>query len=118
MKKIIEHLKSDWYKYLLEIIVIMMGILGAFALNNWNEERKMREEGKQYVIEIYTDLKNDAGTLKGIVDTLKVQSDASRRVLKIIESTDKLIGDTLTFWKDQVQSAHSIITYPPEFGMN
>lgn len=40
MNKILNHLKSDWYKYVLELIVITAGILGAFLLNNWNEDRK------------------------------------------------------------------------------
>ena len=36
MNKIFNHLKSDWYKYVLELIVITAGILGAYALNNWS----------------------------------------------------------------------------------
>jgi len=45
MKKILNHLATDWYKYLLELIVITAGVLGAFALNNWNElAKESREE--------------------------------------------------------------------------
>ena len=40
MKKIIEHLKLEWWKYELETLVVIVGILGAFTLNNWNESRK------------------------------------------------------------------------------
>ena len=40
MKEIVNHIRSSWYKYLLEIIVITFGILLAFGLNNWKESWK------------------------------------------------------------------------------
>lgn len=40
--KFIKHLKTDWFRYEFEIIAVIVGILVAFALDNWKEERKER----------------------------------------------------------------------------
>ena len=42
MKKILKHLKTDWYKYFIEILVVSFGILVAFGLNNWKEVMSQR----------------------------------------------------------------------------
>lgn len=59
MKKIIEQLKTEWYKYVLEILVITVGILGAFALNSWNENRKSRNTEQLAVKRLIEDLESD-----------------------------------------------------------
>lgn len=35
--KIIEHLKSDWFRYGFETQAVIVGILSAFALENWRD---------------------------------------------------------------------------------
>ena len=59
MKKIFKTLKKKWAEYLLEIIVIMIGILGAFMLNNWNESRKDKSEEIEVLSQIRDVLKDD-----------------------------------------------------------
>jgi len=37
--RIFKHLRSEWFRYGFETIAVIVGILVAFALDNWNEER-------------------------------------------------------------------------------
>lgn len=55
MKRILTTLKKKWPEYLLEILVLVIGIYGAFALENWNQNRKARNAE----IELLTNLKSD-----------------------------------------------------------
>ena len=59
MHKILNHLRTDWYKYLLELIVITTGVLGAFGLNNWNEIRKEENIKEGYYYQLLTDLNSE-----------------------------------------------------------
>lgn len=59
MNKILQHLRSEWYKYALEILVITFGILGAFALNNWNESRKTEKRFRTILSLVKSDILSD-----------------------------------------------------------
>jgi len=60
MKKIIEHLKIEWHKYIFDTIVVIVGILIAFSLNNWNETRKNNIREQEYLTSIKEEIKNDS----------------------------------------------------------
>ena len=56
MKRLFTTFAQKWPEYLLEILVITIGIFGAFLLNNWNEERKEALQRKKVFMVVRNDI--------------------------------------------------------------
>jgi len=65
MKRIIETFKQKWPNYILEVIVIACGILLAFGLNNWNDNRKLNIRELETLREVRSDLIQSLDDIKG-----------------------------------------------------
>lgn len=59
MKRVFSTLSQKWPEYLLEILVITIGILGAFSLNNWNDARKSEKQFRTILSLVKTDILSD-----------------------------------------------------------
>ena len=55
MKQLITTFQQKWAEYLLEVIVIIIGIIGAFTLNSWKEYQNKKTQE----LELLTHLKDD-----------------------------------------------------------
>ena len=94
MRKILNHLKSDWYKYALELIVITAGILGAFALNNWNESKQEEKRIKVALRAVHSDMVQDSLFItEELVYVKEIGAHSEALLHKVYESTSNL--DTL-----------------------
>ena len=51
-----KHFRSDWFKYGFETLAIVVGILGAFALENWRENLNDRSKEEEYIQNLRSDL--------------------------------------------------------------
>jgi len=66
MRIILSILKQNWIKYGFETIVVTMGILGAFTLESWKDERQEEKE----LLEIYRTIADDLHTDALALDTI------------------------------------------------
>ncbi len=58
---LVENKLSKYLIYAIgEIVLVVIGILIALSINNWNENRKMRIEEYNYLQRIYSDLEKDS----------------------------------------------------------
>lgn len=94
MKKIINHLTSDWYKYLLELIVITAGVIGAFALNNWNENRKYAIEETKILNNLNTEFRENGKSLAQSIERLDVVISALDSVLELMALPNRNISES------------------------
>ena len=75
---------NKFSKYLLyalgEIALVMIGILLALQVNNWNEERKQRQVEIKYFGNLKNDLQADITRLDYMIEVAHKKVDASRNV--------------------------------------
>lgn len=95
MKKILETLKLKWTEYILEILVITIGILGAFALNNWNENRKDSINEQQVLIQLKVDYETNLKQLDQKIAHRKSIIQAGNEILKYIDKPTNINNDSL-----------------------
>ncbi|MCK4991252.1 MAG: hypothetical protein KAS29_12225 [Bacteroidales bacterium] len=94
--KALKHLKSDWFRYGFETLAVIVGILIAFALDNWNEERKLKKDEISMFKNFSESLKNDVVAFEY---PLQINPRVSNSIEVIIESIEKDVPyhDTLKY---------------------
>jgi len=85
-----------YFRYAIgEIVLVVLGILIALQINNWNEERKSKILGNNYTKLVYKDLQNDIFKIEGILKILHNQYEAGIEVLTIIDAEKPGTYDTI-----------------------
>ena len=89
---------GKYFKYAIgEIILVVIGILIALQINNWNENRKLKQQEAKYYCQLVADLNADISNIKRTQKSLNERQESARRflinLLKIQETKDTLFAD-------------------------
>ena len=88
--------ENRFSKYLLyaigEIILVVIGILIALQINNWNEEQKLEKIEKQILKELETSLKSDLNDIKYNIKRHTEIINSQNNFIKWLESQEKYSG--------------------------
>ena len=97
--------ENKFNKYLIyavgEIVLVVIGILIALSINNWNENEKLRNTEQQYLLALKEEFGFNMVELKRIMDQNKWNMENAIKILDITgsenpEITDEEFGTLLT----------------------
>lgn len=84
-----ENKTSKYLKYAIgEIILVVIGILIALAINNHNERKKERNKEQAFLREINLDFKSNKAQLDSIISFNKINLHAGKRLSEILRLFD------------------------------
>jgi hypothetical protein len=71
-----------------EIILVVIGILIALQVNNWNEDRKKSRVIENVLMEIKDDLIQDKAELERIIALRNADFEAQKRIINVLETNE------------------------------
>ena len=92
---------AKYFKYAIgEIVLVVIGILIALQINNWNENRKLNEQRKELISNLITDFTDTNASLDSAIKEKEDQLKGMNDFMKIINSESQLVSVCLLYTSD------------------
>lgn len=84
-KTIYTHLKTEWYKYFIEVFVVIVGILIAYNLEQWSETRSNKKREIEILKEFKGALTIDLLEMQGNIRMHEYSIQSSNIILRVLK---------------------------------
>ncbi|HEU5290210.1 MAG TPA: DUF6090 family protein [Cyclobacteriaceae bacterium] len=85
LRTIISHLKSQWYKYIIEVVVVIVGILIAYNLEQWRDTRNYKRKEIEILKEFKRGLSADLEDMRWYMRLHQNSIRSSKVILNVIK---------------------------------
>ncbi|NND26350.1 MAG: hypothetical protein HKO80_00750 [Flavobacteriaceae bacterium] len=96
--------QNKFSKYLLyaigEILLVVIGILIALGVNNWNIEIDNKATEKQYITRLIEELDDEINNYNNLKEDFNYQRHSVIALLEIFNEPNPVIKDTASFWRN------------------
>ena len=114
-KLLSENKTGKYLKYAVgEILLVVLGILIALGINNWNENRKTEEQIRQFLIGLKSDLKNDQKEINVVTEAQIIRFQRIEEAIKMSKNPD--IQSIISNDSSQYYDPGSNFTFFPTVG--
>lgn len=81
---------SKYLKYAFgEIILVVIGILIALQINNWNQNRIDRDEENDIIVKLHKDFKENKRSVQEFIESNKNEMNAQMELMKLIGASEE-----------------------------
>jgi len=109
---------GKYFKYAIgEIVLVVVGILIALSINNWNEDRKSKKMATEVYTNLLTSLKQDSLEVERTINLLTKSIDTQKKI--ILSTSDQYTNDlSQTELDKMVQEVFSgVMSFFPKTGV-
>ena len=100
---IMENKTGKYLKYAIgEIVLVVIGILIALQINNWNEDYKNSKKERSYLINLQQDIITDSLRLSELIQNFELAVRSKRRFEKIIEGQNTTNDSLIIYVNNQI----------------
>lgn len=100
LRKLGHLIRTNWQAYLLEIIVVIIGITISFSLNNLKEKNDRKKLELAYQVSLLNDIHADTEELERVIDETRQVIEKATRVISIVEENKLQRINTPEFLED------------------
>jgi len=101
---------QDWFAVVVELLVVIVGLVAAFQVDRWWEDRASRRSEAEYISRLVADLEEDVPALEFAVSLAQVRLDFADHLAEVVEDPSRALERPTYFLAAVVQAAY---TYTP-----